>query len=67
MNASDIMTGDVQTVSPDDTVRRAAKLMDDLNVGILPVHDGTRLVELITDRDITVRATSLGLHRRSMS
>ncbi|HVM81982.1 MAG TPA: CBS domain-containing protein [Stellaceae bacterium] len=55
------MTQDVQTIAPDDTIQTAARLMDDLNVGILPVHDGTRVVGVITDRDITVRATSLGL------
>lgn len=61
MNVSDIMTRDVQTIGPDDTLQQAAKLMDDLNVGILPIHDGTHLIGVITDRDITVRATSLGL------
>jgi CBS domain-containing protein len=61
MNVNEIMTPDVQTIGPDDTLQQAAKLMDDLNVGILPVHDGTHLVGVITDRDITVRATSLGL------
>lgn len=61
MKIRDIMTRDVQVVSPDDTIRRAAQLMDDLNVGVLPVCDGTRLVGMITDRDITVRATSAGL------
>jgi CBS domain-containing protein len=61
MNVKEIMTRDVQTIAPDDTIQTAARLMDDLNVGILPVHDGTRVVGVITDRDITVRATSLGL------
>jgi len=61
MNVKEIMTRDVQTIVPDDTIQHAAKLMDDLNVGILPIHDGTRVVGVITDRDITVRAISLGL------
>jgi CBS domain-containing protein len=56
----DVMTPDVQTVSPDDTVRRAAQMMDDLNVGSLPVCDGRKLVGMITDRDITVRSTAAG-------
>jgi CBS domain-containing protein len=58
---SEVMTRDVQWVSPQETVRRAAQMMDDLNVGALPVCDGERLVGMVTDRDITVRATSAGI------
>lgn len=57
---ADVMTRDVQTISPHESLRRAAELMDELNVGALPVCDGRRLVGMITDRDITVRATSAG-------
>ncbi|MGZ5780230.1 MAG: CBS domain-containing protein, partial [Burkholderiaceae bacterium] len=58
---SEVMTRNVQFVSPQETVQRAAQLMDDLNVGALPVCDGERLVGMVTDRDITVRATSAGI------
>lgn len=58
---SEVMTRDVHTISPDETVRRAAQLMDELNVGSIPVCDGPRLVGMITDRDITVRATAAGM------
>jgi len=54
------MTRDVQTVSPQETVRRAAQLMDELNVGAIPVCDGNKLVGMVTDRDITVRSTAAG-------
>jgi CBS domain-containing protein len=57
---AEIMTRDVMSVSPRENLRRAAQLMDELNVGSLPVCDGERLVGMITDRDITVRATSEG-------
>lgn len=60
MKVSEIMTRDVQTVLPDDTVQKAAQMMGDLNVGVLPVCDGDSLLGMITDRDITVRATSTG-------
>lgn len=60
MKVSEIMTRAVETVSPGDTIQVAAKMMDELNVGVLPVCDGRRLVGVITDRDITVRATSAG-------
>jgi CBS-domain-containing membrane protein len=56
----DVMTRDVRTVSPQDTVQEAARMMDDLNVGAIPVCDGDRLVGMITDRDITVRSTAAG-------
>jgi len=57
---ADVMTRDVATVSPRENLRRAAQLMDELNVGSLPVCDGEKLVGMITDRDITVRATAAG-------
>jgi CBS domain-containing protein len=56
----DVMTRDVRTISPEESVRRAAQLMDELNVGAIPVCDGQKLVGMITDRDITVRSTSAG-------
>lgn len=56
----DVMTRDVQTITPQDTVQRAAQLMDELNVGAIPVTDGSKLVGMITDRDITVRSTAVG-------
>ena len=60
---SELMTRDVEVIEPDETLQRAAQLMDELNVGALPVCRGTRLVGMITDRDITVRATAAGLSR----
>jgi CBS domain-containing protein len=56
----DVMTRDVQSISPQETIRRAAQMMDELNVGAIPVLDGQKLVGMITDRDITVRATAAG-------
>lgn len=57
---ADVMTRDVQSVAPQETIRRAAEMMDELNVGSLPVCDGQKLVGIVTDRDITVRATAAG-------
>ena len=56
----DVMTPDVQCISPEETVRRAAQMMDEYNVGSIPVVDGDKLVGMITDRDITVRSTAAG-------
>ena len=55
---ADIMTTDVQVVRPEDTLQRAAQLMEQLNVGSLPVCDGKHLLGMVTDRDITIRGTS---------
>src|SRR3712207_1543386 len=61
MRIADVMTRDVRVIQPDRTVRDAARLMDEMNVGVLPVCDGHRLVGMITDRDIAVRSTATGV------
>ena len=58
---ADIMTRDVQVIEPQDTLRRAAELMAQLDVGSLPVCNGRRLLGVITDRDIVVRGVAVGL------
>jgi CBS domain-containing protein len=60
MKLSEIMTPDVQVVSPDAAIVEAAGKMRSLDVGVLPVTEGKRLVGIITDRDITVRAVAEG-------
>ncbi|HEX3881029.1 MAG TPA: CBS domain-containing protein [Stellaceae bacterium] len=60
MKVSEIMTLEVAVAAPDDTVQTAAQIMADGGIGVLPVCDGTRLVGMITDRDITVRAVAEG-------
>ncbi len=61
MRAADVMTREVQVVRPNNSLQEAAAIMDRLNVGFLPVHDGKRVVGVITDRDIAVRAVSADL------
>jgi CBS domain-containing protein len=60
MLLKEIMTHNVEVISPSDTLEQAAKKMEELDVGPLPVCDGDRFVGMITDRDITVRATAAG-------
>ncbi|MDG2524541.1 CBS domain-containing protein [Stenotrophomonas sp. HITSZ_GD] len=55
-----IMSRDVHTVRPDQTLREAAEAMRTLNIGSLPVRDNDRLVGMLTDRDIVVRAVAEG-------
>jgi CBS domain-containing protein len=61
MKVKEIMTREIDVVSPETTLRDAAERMNSLDVGVLPVCDNDRLVGVITDRDITVRATADGL------
>lgn len=65
MKIKDVMTKDVVTVRPDAKIQEAAEQMRSLNIGSLPVHDGQQLLGMVTDRDITVRATAQGRDPRS--
>jgi len=56
----DIMTRKPRVIQPDATVADAAILMRRLDVGALPVCDGSRLIGMVTDRDITTRSTAEG-------
>ncbi|MDI1273995.1 CBS domain-containing protein [Polaromonas sp.] len=58
---TDVMTRNVRTLTPGDTVAAAAKAMDELNVGVIPVCEGDKLLGVVTDRDIVVRAVAQGL------
>ncbi|HET8748716.1 MAG TPA: CBS domain-containing protein [Ramlibacter sp.] len=55
---ADVMTRDVRTLTPSDSVVAAARCMDELNVGVIPVCDGEKLVGMVTDRDIVVRGVA---------
>jgi CBS domain-containing protein len=52
------MTRDVRTMKPNDTVGDAARCMDEMNVGVIPVCEGDKLVGMVTDRDIVVRGVA---------
>jgi CBS domain-containing protein len=61
MKISEAMTADVRIASPSQTIQEAARMMAELDAGVLPVGDNDRLVGMITDRDIAVRAVAEGL------
>jgi CBS domain-containing protein len=60
MKISKCMTRDVQLASPTQSIRDAAKMMADIDAGSLPVGQDNRLVGMITDRDIAIRAVAEG-------
>ena len=65
MQLKEIMTRDVEVVRPDATLQEAAGRMKALDVGVVPVCDGEHLMGMLTDRDITVRATAAGRDPRT--
>ncbi|CAN5574081.1 CBS domain-containing protein [soil metagenome] len=62
---SEIMTRDVKTLGPQDTIEIAARLMAEHDVGAIPVCDGDMLLAMVTDRDLVVRGIAMGLDSQS--
>jgi CBS domain-containing protein len=60
MKVRDIMTTELVTVSPSTPLAEAGRLMRDVNIGDVLVVDGGRLVGILTDRDVTIRAVAEG-------
>jgi CBS domain-containing protein len=58
MKVSEVMTRDVRLADPNQTISEAARLMAETDAGALPVRENDRLVGVITDRDIAVRAVA---------
>ena len=61
MQVNQAMSRKVQVCRPDQSIRDVARMMSDADIGSLPVGDDDRLVGMVTDRDITVRAVGQGL------
>jgi len=60
MKVSEAMTAQVITITPQTTIEEAARKMSQVDTGVLPVVDGGKVVGLLTDRDIVVRAVAKG-------
>ena len=61
MKLNEIMTRDVEIIHPEDTLQTAAQKMRDRDIGFLPVCDGDRLIGVLSDRDLVVRALADGV------
>ncbi|CAM2167802.1 CBS domain-containing protein YhcV [Paraburkholderia sacchari] len=57
---AEVMTRDPASIGPRLSLHEAAQLMTELNVGALPICEGTEVVGMLTDRDIVTRAVSTG-------
>jgi CBS domain-containing protein len=60
MRVSEMMTRDVHLASPDQPIREAARMMAARDFGAVPVAQDDRLVGMLTDRDIAIRAVAEG-------
>ena len=60
MQVKEIMTCDVETIDSDTMIVQAASLMKQLDIGALPVWKEQRLIGMVTDRDIAIRAVAEG-------
>ena len=60
MRVSEAMTREVRIASPGQSIRDVAKIMADIDAGAVPVGENDRLVGMITDRDIAIRAVAAG-------
>jgi CBS domain-containing protein len=60
MRVSEAMTRDVRVATPGQPIRDVAKIMAEIDAGAMPVGENDRLIGMITDRDIAVRAVAQG-------
>lgn len=61
MKVSECMSNGVELCSPDDDIRSVARKMREIDAGAMPVGENDRLVGMITDRDIAIRAVADGM------
>jgi CBS domain-containing protein len=66
MKLNEVMTKDVEVIHPEDTLQTAAKKMRDRNIGFLPVCDDDRLIGVLSDRDLIVRALADGVNSNAI-
>lgn len=60
MKVSELMTAQVVTAKPSDTIESVARIMRDVDTGAVPIFEGGKVVGLITDRDIVLRVVAEG-------
>ena len=60
MRVSEAMTREVRIATPGQSIRDVAKIMAEIDAGVLPVGENDRLIGMITDRDIALRAVAQG-------
>ena len=66
MKVREVMTENVKVVDQSATLMEAVSIMRDMDVGFIPVTDGSRITGIVTDRDIALRAVAAGGNCGSM-
>ena len=66
MDVREVMTSNPRTVSPNDNIQAAARIMKEMDTGAVPIVEGDRAVGIITDRDIAIRAVAEGAYDRKV-
>lgn len=61
MRVSEAMTREVRVANPRQSIREVAEIMGEIDAGVLPVGENDRLIGMITDRDIAIRAVAKGM------
>jgi CBS domain-containing protein len=67
MNVRDVMTRNPRTVAPNDSIQRAASVMKEVDTGFVPIVENGRVVGVVTDRDIVIRAVAAGSYDKPVS
>lgn len=60
MRVRDVMTREVESASPSDTLQAVARMMADGDYGVVPICEGSSILGIVTDRDIAVRGVAQG-------
>jgi CBS domain-containing protein len=67
MDIRDVMTRNPRTVGPGDSIQRAASIMKEVDTGFVPIVENGKVVGVVTDRDIVIRAVATGSYDRPVS
>src|SRR5258706_8591434 len=60
MNVRDVITANPPTVAPNDSIQRAATVMKEVDTGFVPIVENGKVVGVVADRDMVVRAVAAG-------
>lgn len=61
MKVQEVMTPNIEYIKSDDSIKKAAEKMKNIDIGVLPVTAGDEVIGIMTDRDIVIRSTAQGL------
>ncbi|MBI3899135.1 MAG: CBS domain-containing protein [Gammaproteobacteria bacterium] len=65
MQAKEVMSSNIKIIPSNTSIQAAAELMRQMDVGTLPVSEDGRIVGMLTDRDIAIRAVASGADPRA--